>query len=107
MILSDDLTVPFQDVIDWPSVSLKVSTNISMEDLHAKLKGVGIGRLKWMYQRMVEFRCWFDYGRGWGKEGDSKTECSPYNGMMRSFAKRVAAIKASSQQLPMYWEPAD
>lgn len=107
VILSDDLTVPFQDVIDWPSVSLKVSTNISMEDLHAKLKGVGIGRQKWMYQRMVEFRCWFDYGRGWGKEGDSKTECSPYNGMMQSFAKRVAAIKASSQQLPMYWEPAD
>merc|ERR1712061_254099 len=49
VILSDELTVPFQDKIDWPSLSLHVPTSISMEDLHAKLSAFSMGRLKQMY----------------------------------------------------------
>ena len=46
MILSDDLSVPFQDVIDWPNVSLKVPTKIAMEELHATLEAVPFGVLR-------------------------------------------------------------
>merc|ERR1712226_653364 len=37
VILSDELTVPFQDKIDWRSLSLHVPTSIDMEVLYEKL----------------------------------------------------------------------
>ena len=46
VILSDDLSVPFQDVIDWPNVSLKVPAKIEMEELHGKLAAVPFGVLR-------------------------------------------------------------
>ncbi|CAK9007647.1 unnamed protein product [Durusdinium trenchii] len=105
VILSDDLTVPFQDVIDWTKVSIKVPTNLTMEELHQKLLSVRFGTLKRMHQALKDARCWFDYSRGWGIEGQHENDCSPYNGLMRGLAKRAAAIKTSAHALPKYWEP--
>merc|ERR1712187_106344 len=95
VILSDELTVPFQDKIDWPSLSLHVPINTSMEDLHAKLLAFSLGRLKAMYSKLKDARCWFDYGNGWGLEqggGDGKDGqggCSPYLGLMRALEVRA------------------
>ncbi|CAJ1401177.1 unnamed protein product [Effrenium voratum] len=46
VILSDEVSVPFQEEIDWPSLSLKVPTSITMEELHGKLLNVSMRQLK-------------------------------------------------------------
>merc|ERR1712137_1045002 len=69
VILSDELTVPFQDEIDWPRLSLQVPTTMNMSELHAKLSAFSFARLEDMYRRIETVRCWFDYSRGWGSDG--------------------------------------
>merc|ERR1712187_1101660 len=82
VILSDELTVPFQDKIDLPSLSLHVPTKTNMTELHDKLSAFSLGRLNGMYNSLTSARCWFDYSRGWGAEGNRADSCSPYRGLM-------------------------
>eukprot|EP00933_Yihiella_yeosuensis_P078438 TRINITY_DN89933_c0_g1_i1.p1 TRINITY_DN89933_c0_g1~~TRINITY_DN89933_c0_g1_i1.p1 ORF type:complete len:229 (-),score=35.15 TRINITY_DN89933_c0_g1_i1:112-729(-) len=106
VILSDEVSVPFQEEVDWPSLSLKVPVNISMAELHQKLKSFSAGRLKAMYAELKKARCWFDYSAGWGPEGYSESSaCSPYLGLMKGLAKRAAALRENQFRLPLYWEP--
>merc|ERR1711865_430317 len=78
VILSDELTVPFHDEIDWPSLSIQVPTSIDMAGLHAKLDSFSLGRLKAMYRQLTAARCWFDYSRGWSADEGADDGCSPY-----------------------------
>lgn len=103
VILSDELTVPFQAFIDWPSLSLHVPTSISMEALQWKLETFSLGRLKAMHRELKASQCWFDYRAGWG-EDDRPTACSPYRGLMEGLQARVQAGQAM-YRLPPYWEP--
>eukprot|EP00928_Gymnodinium_smaydae_P089109 TRINITY_DN73110_c0_g1_i1.p1 TRINITY_DN73110_c0_g1~~TRINITY_DN73110_c0_g1_i1.p1 ORF type:complete len:670 (-),score=107.34 TRINITY_DN73110_c0_g1_i1:195-2204(-) len=110
VILSDELTVPFQDKIDWPSLSLHVPTTIDMRELHAKLESFSIGRLKAMYRALSAARCWFDYGRGWGGgegsiAGDAPSDCSPYAGLMSDLRARRQGRGADLYALAPFWEP--
>ncbi|CAE7249419.1 XGD1, partial [Symbiodinium necroappetens] len=72
VLLSDEVSVPFQDEIDWPRLSFKVPSSIDMAELHTRLRSVRFGQLKSMYRELAAARCWFDYSRGWGAEGRSE-----------------------------------
>eukprot|EP00439_Symbiodinium_sp_Y106_P070564 s3_g12.t1 len=105
VLLSDEVSVPFQDEIDWPRLSFKVPSSIDMAELHARLRSVRFGQLKSMYRELAAARCWFDYSRGWGAEGHSEEGCSPYLGLIRGLARRAEALRRGLYQLPLYWEP--
>lgn len=104
VILSDELTVPFQNEIDWPSLSIQVPVSIDMADLHAKLETFSVGRLKAMYRQLTKARCWFDYSRGWGTEGSSEDGCSPYKGLMSGLQARARRGQQLYHLRPS-WEP--
>mmetsp|Transcript_49274 Transcript_49274/g.151905 ORF Transcript_49274/g.151905 Transcript_49274/m.151905 type:complete len:353 (+) Transcript_49274:135-1193(+) len=104
VILSDELTVPFQDEIDWPSLSLHVPATIGMEELHEKLSNFSIGRLKQMYRQLSSARCWFDYSLGWGDESGSPAGCSPYRGLLSALEAR-SRERGRLYRLAPFWEP--
>merc|ERR1712226_1612217 len=52
VILSDELTVPFQDEIDWPSLSIQLPTTVDMSELHSLLSSFSLARLKVMYDKL-------------------------------------------------------
>ncbi|CAK0901157.1 unnamed protein product [Prorocentrum cordatum] len=108
VILSDELTVPFQGEIDWPSLSLQVPSDIDMAELHGRLESFSLGRLKAMYRGLHAARCWFDYSRGWGAEGlisGDAGACSPYLGLMRGLERRAVAAREGPYGLPAFWAP--
>eukprot|EP00929_Paragymnodinium_shiwhaense_P119355 TRINITY_DN91238_c0_g1_i1.p1 TRINITY_DN91238_c0_g1~~TRINITY_DN91238_c0_g1_i1.p1 ORF type:complete len:648 (-),score=88.24 TRINITY_DN91238_c0_g1_i1:23-1966(-) len=109
VILSDELTVPFQEEIDWTKLSLQVPTSIDMEELHERLKAFSIGRLKDMHRRLVEARCWFDYSNGWVEQDDGKPPCSPYLGLLRGLESRTPRLARNRNEplysLPATWSP--
>ncbi|CAE7893168.1 XGD1, partial [Symbiodinium microadriaticum] len=105
VLLSDEVSVPFQDEIDWPRLSFKVPSSIDMAELHTRLRSVRFGQLKSMYRELAAARCWFDYSRGWGAEGRSEEGCSPYLGLIRGLARRAEALQRGLYQLPLYWAP--
>lgn len=104
VILSDELTVPFQSEIDWRSLSIQVPTTMDMMELHVKLQSFSLGRLKTMYRKIADARCWFDYSQGWGDEGD-KPGCSPYQGLLTALEHRVAQGRSRLYSLAPGWEP--
>lgn len=104
VILSDELTVPFQDEINWQSLSIRVPTTVDMADLHRKLSGFSLGRLKAMYRELASARCWFDYSRGWDGEGSSPGGCSPYRGLLSALEERVRRGR-KLYSLGPHWEP--
>jgi len=114
VILSDELTMPFQTHIDWPSLSLHVPSSIPMEELHAKLHGFSIGRLKRMYRNLNDARCWLDYSRGWELSPVPTRVtpgCSPYLGLLTGLEARAVRSAGSVGRgsdlygLSPFWEP--
>ena len=65
--------------------------------LHKKNTNCCMSRT-WPKWKMV----WYQECRTQSHEASAAKACSPFNGIMRGLAKRVAAIKASSQKLPMH-----
>lgn len=104
VILSDELTVPFQNEIDWPSLSLHVPTTIDMAELHEKLSSFSMGRLKIMYRELASVRCWFDYSRGWDGEANHRDDCSPFRAMLSALEQRVRE-RGKLYRLGRFWEP--
>jgi len=104
VILSDEVSVPFEAEIDWLSLSLQVPTTIDMSELHAKLAGFSLGRLKAMYRELKKARCWFDYSLGWGADSRSLDACSPYLGIVRALEKRARQARKLYSLRP-FWEP--
>lgn len=104
VILSDEIAVPFQQEIDWPSLSLQVPTSIAMDELHRKLSEFSLGRLKVMHKNLARARCWLDYSRGWGAEGDDAAGCSPYQALLAALARRTAR-RGELYGLAPYWQP--
>lgn len=102
VILSDELTPPFQREIDWPSLSIKVSTNMSMPDLHTMLAKYRVGRMKKMHAALAKARCWLDYSRGWHRNDED--QCSPYKALMSALEIRANRNNAL-HGLSRFWAP--
>lgn len=66
VILSDDLEMPFQELVDWPSLSLKWPVERVGPELLAHLRAIPLERVAEMKRRLEEAACYFDYHRGWG-----------------------------------------
>eukprot|EP00927_Polykrikos_kofoidii_P060795 TRINITY_DN55706_c0_g1_i1.p1 TRINITY_DN55706_c0_g1~~TRINITY_DN55706_c0_g1_i1.p1 ORF type:complete len:613 (+),score=54.83 TRINITY_DN55706_c0_g1_i1:201-2039(+) len=66
VILSDNFEMPFQELVDWPSLSLKWPEDRVGPELLAHLRSIPLTRVAEMKQRLDEASCYFDYHRGWG-----------------------------------------
>jgi len=66
VILSDELEVPFQEVVDWPSLSLKWPEDRVGPELLDHLRAMPLARVAEMKRNLEAAACWFDFHRGWG-----------------------------------------
>eukprot|EP00933_Yihiella_yeosuensis_P040382 TRINITY_DN34683_c0_g1_i1.p1 TRINITY_DN34683_c0_g1~~TRINITY_DN34683_c0_g1_i1.p1 ORF type:complete len:368 (+),score=46.53 TRINITY_DN34683_c0_g1_i1:76-1104(+) len=66
VILSDYLEVPFQEVVDWPALSIKWPEENVGPELLAHLRSIPLDRIAEMKQQLEKAACWFDFHRGWG-----------------------------------------
>lgn len=87
VILSDELTMPFQDLVDWPSLSMKVPRSTNFTELYYKLKAIPTERLVSMRENLTRFSCWFDYS-DW--EGD----CSPLTALIRYLGMKSRELRS-------------
>ncbi|CAE7364285.1 BRIX1 [Symbiodinium natans] len=69
VIISDFLDVPFQNVIDWPALSIKWPEDQVGLELLAYLRSFSLERIAQMKRRLEEAACFFDFHRGWGRRG--------------------------------------
>eukprot|EP00401_Gymnodinium_catenatum_P005633 CAMPEP_0117611876 /NCGR_PEP_ID=MMETSP0784-20121206/82637_1 /TAXON_ID=39447 /ORGANISM="" /LENGTH=533 /DNA_ID=CAMNT_0005415369 /DNA_START=88 /DNA_END=1686 /DNA_ORIENTATION=+ len=75
-ILSDNFVLPFQDLIDWPSVSIRWPQNQVSEEMYLYIFDLVVNRRKEvedMKRRVDAASCWFDFYA-------FDDECSPYRG---------------------------
>ncbi|CAK0833794.1 unnamed protein product, partial [Prorocentrum cordatum] len=66
VILSDLLEMPFQEVVDWPSLSIKWPMDNIGPDLLDHLRAIPLDRRAEMKSRLEEAACFFDFHAGWG-----------------------------------------
>lgn len=66
VILSDQLEVPFQSLVDWPALSIKWPADRVGPELLDHLRGIPLERIAEMKRRLEEAACFFDFHRGWG-----------------------------------------
>jgi len=95
VILSDEIGLPFEDVIEWPQMSVKWPMNDVGYPLLQHLASLASDRLelvKTMHENILKHRCWFDYHR----LGDST--CSPYVAILKALLQRREAFPTSFGQ---------
>lgn len=68
VILSDEFEMPFQDDVDWPSLSIKWPMDNVGPELLDHLRAIPLERVARMKQSLEEAACYFDYHRGWSPE---------------------------------------
>eukprot|EP00403_Amphidinium_massartii_P005942 CAMPEP_0178372004 /NCGR_PEP_ID=MMETSP0689_2-20121128/1121_1 /TAXON_ID=160604 /ORGANISM="Amphidinium massartii, Strain CS-259" /LENGTH=592 /DNA_ID=CAMNT_0019991897 /DNA_START=60 /DNA_END=1835 /DNA_ORIENTATION=+ len=79
VLLSDDLEVPFQEIIDWPSFSIKWPEEEVGPKLLAHLRAISLDQRAEMKRRLEAASCWFDYHRGWSiRPSSSSKEQRPW-----------------------------
>jgi len=66
VLLSDKLEVPFQELVNWPALSLKWPEDRVGPELLTHLRSIPLGEVAAMKGRLEEAACFFDYHRGWG-----------------------------------------
>eukprot|EP00928_Gymnodinium_smaydae_P050425 TRINITY_DN3398_c0_g2_i1.p1 TRINITY_DN3398_c0_g2~~TRINITY_DN3398_c0_g2_i1.p1 ORF type:complete len:559 (-),score=89.84 TRINITY_DN3398_c0_g2_i1:12-1688(-) len=97
VILSDDFELPFQDVLDWQSFSIRWPESQAGRPLYDYLTSIPVDVAKKMKRQVDAQACWVDY------YSDSEG-CSPYVAVLRSLRKR-------QERLPRYvgrwWGPGD
>eukprot|EP00928_Gymnodinium_smaydae_P050319 TRINITY_DN3388_c0_g1_i1.p1 TRINITY_DN3388_c0_g1~~TRINITY_DN3388_c0_g1_i1.p1 ORF type:complete len:569 (-),score=112.01 TRINITY_DN3388_c0_g1_i1:582-2288(-) len=94
LILSDNFVLPFQDIIDWPSVSVRWPQNAVGPELYVYVLELVTQRkseLEAMKRRVDEAACWFDFYA-------FDSQCSPYQAVLKDLEKR-------SRNLPAYLHP--
>mmetsp|Transcript_5369 Transcript_5369/g.20278 ORF Transcript_5369/g.20278 Transcript_5369/m.20278 type:complete len:528 (+) Transcript_5369:180-1763(+) len=95
VILSDGFEVPYADVIDWPSLSIKwPMLNVGM-DLYYFLLSTPMAELKRMKDLVDAHACWFDYHQVLERSSGSAAGCSPYLGIIRALEKRRLLLHRS------------
>lgn len=94
LILSDRYVLPFQDLIDWPSISIRWPQEAVSLEMYMYIKElVGKRRplVEAIKQRVDEHACWFDFYR-------FDRDCSPYRGVVHDLERR-------HQNMPKYLHP--
>jgi len=100
-ILSDTFVLPYQDLIDWKSVSFKwpqKKVGLEMYAFIAKLVTERLELVEAMKKRVDEMQCWFHFYRDCNGEVDCK--CSPYYGFLHELNARRRPPKFL---YPLYW----
>jgi len=91
VILSDEVRLPFDTVVDWSEFSIRWPMAKASRELYAYLEGLLADRPEYvlsLQRKVADVRCWFDY---FGTEADPM-ECSPYLALLRGLASRVASM---------------
>eukprot|EP00397_Hematodinium_sp_SG-2012_P014661 GEMP01014912.1.p2 GENE.GEMP01014912.1~~GEMP01014912.1.p2 ORF type:complete len:304 (+),score=35.92 GEMP01014912.1:944-1855(+) len=99
VILSDELTMPFQDIVDWPSLSIKVPRSTNLTELYYRLKAIPVKKRKAMKASLEHYSCWFVYSN-W------ENECSPLTAMMRYLGKKSRELQSVGDpytRTPRFW----
>lgn len=96
VILSDGFKVPFEDLLDWPSFSIKwPMTDVSL-DLYHFLRNIPLNRLRQMKAAVDAHRCWFD----WHEMSDptvSGSVCSPYLAILKELERKQKVLPQTSK----------
>lgn len=66
VILSDELEVPFQGIVNWPSFSLKWPEDRVGPELLERLRSIPLDRIATMKSNLEAAACWFDFHAGRG-----------------------------------------
>jgi len=104
VILSDEVRLPFGDIVNWSEMSIRWPMKRADQSLYDYLWNFlknQPGRMLAMQQKIAEARCWFDY---FATEEDPR-ECSPYIAILRTLSKRVHQMPLSSIPLPFEVSP--
>ena len=94
MILSDDFEAPFQELLDWPSFSIKWPT-ARIAELYDYLTSLPQQLVVDMKSKVDANACWFDYY-------SSVSGCSPFAAVGRLLQKRLPAPAYAGS----FWQPA-
>lgn len=79
VILSDDLTLPFQSILDWERFSLKWPMRRVDKGLYehlAEMVSADMAKVLALHEAVRKVACWFDY------HAPADAGCSPYQGML-------------------------
>eukprot|EP00746_Dinoflagellata_sp_MGD_P136192 gnl/MRDRNA2_/MRDRNA2_70167_c0_seq1.p1 gnl/MRDRNA2_/MRDRNA2_70167_c0~~gnl/MRDRNA2_/MRDRNA2_70167_c0_seq1.p1 ORF type:complete len:494 (+),score=53.39 gnl/MRDRNA2_/MRDRNA2_70167_c0_seq1:164-1645(+) len=96
VILSDDFELPFEDLLNWNSISLKwPQRNVSM-DLYYYLRSFDLSRVAEMKAAVDAHACWFDYHNTIEPAGKA---CSPYAAILKVLEKRKVAQPRASREM--------
>lgn len=93
VILSDGFEVPFADIIDWPSLSIKWPMHDVSMNLYNYLLSTPLDELRRMKALVDAHACWFDYHQI--LEPAAREGCSPYLGIIRALEKRRLLLHES------------
>lgn len=91
VLLSDDVRLPFDHVVDWAEFSIRWPMERADESLYRHLRELQAERPEFvagLLQRGAELRCWFDY---FTLERDP-FECSPYLAILRALEMRRSVM---------------
>ncbi|CAK9103168.1 unnamed protein product [Durusdinium trenchii] len=94
LILSDRYVLPFQDLIDWPSLSVRWPQDAVSLEMYVYVKDMVENRrelVETMKQRVDAHACWFNF---YMLDGP----CSPYKAILHDLEQR-------SRNLPKYLHP--
>merc|ERR1712176_527393 len=81
VIISDAFEVPFQDLLDWPSFSIKWPMHQVTMELYKYLHAIPFSRIKTMKARLDSLACMWDFHQIIEPTGQ---DCSPYLGIIRA-----------------------
>eukprot|EP00931_Biecheleriopsis_adriatica_P065210 TRINITY_DN39808_c0_g1_i1.p1 TRINITY_DN39808_c0_g1~~TRINITY_DN39808_c0_g1_i1.p1 ORF type:complete len:540 (+),score=90.61 TRINITY_DN39808_c0_g1_i1:68-1621(+) len=85
VILSDNFKVPFENLLDWPSFSVKWPMSDVSMDLYNFLLHTPVGMLRQMKAAVDAHACWFDWHQTLEPPGG---ECSPYLAILRELERK-------------------
>mmetsp|Transcript_109827 Transcript_109827/g.354339 ORF Transcript_109827/g.354339 Transcript_109827/m.354339 type:complete len:646 (+) Transcript_109827:63-2000(+) len=68
VILSDHFEMPFQDLVDWPSLSIKWPMDDIGPKLLEYLRAIPLDRVAEMKRNLEAAACYFDYHSGWAPQ---------------------------------------
>eukprot|EP00929_Paragymnodinium_shiwhaense_P109023 TRINITY_DN75389_c0_g1_i1.p1 TRINITY_DN75389_c0_g1~~TRINITY_DN75389_c0_g1_i1.p1 ORF type:complete len:571 (-),score=99.80 TRINITY_DN75389_c0_g1_i1:26-1738(-) len=104
VILSDEVRLPFADLVDWSQFSIRWPMAKADESLYEYLSNLLANdrpRVLRMQAKVADVRCWFDY---FNSEQDPR-ECSPHAAVLHNLGQRVRQMPTSTLPPPFEVSP--